>query len=167
MSSLEQTAKVTGSFERERCPFHAAQLEDALKPESQRRREAMQVEERRKAQRNSYMVKRQQPKPVLRPGPTLSKGADREAFDSQLRADETRAQRENLKALYRTRDKLIQDRKSLSAQAQNLQAAKSLHRAGSTKEAQRELYKIQRSTNDISRRCQKHFAQAVQHTKAR
>jgi len=45
----------------------------------------------REARRESFMVKRQQPKPVLRPSPSLALGADAAAFDSQWQEERRQA----------------------------------------------------------------------------
>jgi hypothetical protein len=66
-------------FENNRDPYHARQLADQGKSESVRRDEALSHANRRE----SFMVKRQQPKPVLRPSPALSYGSDLQAFNRQ------------------------------------------------------------------------------------
>jgi hypothetical protein len=45
----------------------------------------------RAARRESFMVKRQQPRPVLRPGPELARGPDGAAFDAQWSEECARA----------------------------------------------------------------------------
>ena len=51
-------------------------------------------ETERAARRESFMVKRQQPKPVLRPSLSLSLGADGAAFDAQWNEERSQARRE-------------------------------------------------------------------------
>ena len=67
------------AFEPARCPLHAREPSDAGRSEAERRREAKD----RAAWRVSSMIKRQQPKPVLRPPPSLALSTDRAAFDAQ------------------------------------------------------------------------------------
>lgn len=75
------------AFEPARCPLHARALLDAGRREAARRRtaigEAMGEAGDRAARRGSFMVRRQQPKPVPRPSPSLALGPDRAAFDAQ------------------------------------------------------------------------------------
>ena len=165
MSGLDRTEPIRPVFERERCPFNAAQIDDERKSESERRREAMQAEDKRKADRGSYMIKRQQPKPVLRPGRTLSNEPDREKFNAELKADDGRTRNNNQKALYKARHQLLQERKNLGIEKSNLAKASAHDRMGQTKEAMAELYRIRRSTNSIEQRCRKHFSKAMHHSK--
>ncbi|NKB59159.1 MAG: hypothetical protein GKS00_22760 [Alphaproteobacteria bacterium] len=71
------------SFETERCEHNAKQLADAGKTESQRRNENAERQERR----DSFMVKRQKPAPVLRPSPALAYGTDKAVFNAQWDAE--------------------------------------------------------------------------------
>lgn len=45
--------------------------------------------------RESLMVKRQQPKPVLRPGPALARGPDKTAFNAQWAEEHAQAHKFN------------------------------------------------------------------------
>ncbi len=56
----------------------------------------------RQAERESFMVKRQQPKPVHRPSPSLALGSDSAAFDAQWN-EERRAARQQRPTKPRTR----------------------------------------------------------------
>ncbi len=75
-------------FEHNRDPYHAKQLADQGTSESVRRAQAVSHANRRE----SFMVKRQQPKPVLRPSPALSYGSDCQTFNKQWTNEQKRAQ---------------------------------------------------------------------------
>ncbi|MEM9619381.1 MAG: hypothetical protein AAF936_15610 [Pseudomonadota bacterium] len=71
------------NFQNERDPLIAAQTADLKKTEAQRR--------------ESFMVKRQKPQPVLRPSPRFAFGPDRNVFNAQLAAERLEAARFNKK----------------------------------------------------------------------
>ena len=73
-SKLDSIPPITLTFERERCPYHAKQLEDASKSEAERREQG---------ERGSSMVKRQQPQHIMRPPQAMATGPDRAAFNQQ------------------------------------------------------------------------------------
>ncbi len=70
---MDSAPDVRREFDRNRDPLIAAQLDDLNRSEAERR--------------DSFMVKRSRPTPVLRPGPALSRGPDRAAFDAQWQAE--------------------------------------------------------------------------------
>lgn len=70
---MDAAPDVRREFDRNRDPLIAAQLDDLKKTEAERR--------------ESFMVKRSRPQPVLRPGPALSRGPDRAAFDAQWQVE--------------------------------------------------------------------------------
>jgi len=95
-SKLDNIARLTPTFERERCPYNAKQLEDAGKSEAQRR--------------GSSMVKRQQPQHIMRPPQAMAAGPDRAAFNQQWNQECRKAQarppaknREALKAEFKAK----------------------------------------------------------------
>lgn len=67
-SFYERAPDMRREFEMTRDPLIRAQMEADRLTEAQRR--------------ESFMVKRDRPRPVLRPGPSLSLGPDRAAFDA-------------------------------------------------------------------------------------
>lgn len=67
-SGVDRIKTASPSFDPVRCPYHARQLADAKLTEAQRR--------------DSFMIKRGKPQPVLRPNLVLSLGADRAAFNA-------------------------------------------------------------------------------------
>lgn len=75
------------AFDDARDPLIAAQNRDLGKSEAQRR-----FEQSRRADSGSDMIRRDQPKPVLKPSPALSMGPDRAAFNRAW-SDEHRAAR--------------------------------------------------------------------------
>ena len=78
-------------FDMTRDPLTAAQVADIGKSEVQRRREAQGLEATLVERRASFMIARQQPKPVLRPSSSLARGPDATAFNAQLSEDDRRA----------------------------------------------------------------------------
>lgn len=75
----ENAGSLRNSFEKERCEYNAKQVADIGKTEAERRKESTEIAERRE----SFMVKRQQPAPVLRPSPELAHGSDRATFNQR------------------------------------------------------------------------------------
>ena len=90
LSSANNPAdSVTPKFETARCEFNAAQLADNGKTEAQRRQETTERTERRE----SFMIKRDKPQPVLRPSPALARGTDRAVFNANWDKERGEAQR--------------------------------------------------------------------------
>jgi hypothetical protein len=79
--------KARDDFDNARDPLIAAQKRDLEKSEAQRR-----FEQSRRTDSGSDMIRRDQPKPVLKPSPSLSMGPDRAAF-SRAWWDEHRSAR--------------------------------------------------------------------------
>jgi len=75
------------AFDNVRDPLIAEQKRDLGKSEAQRR-----FEQSRRTDSGSDMIRRDQPKPVLKPSPSLSMGPDRAAFNRAW-SDEHRAAR--------------------------------------------------------------------------
>lgn len=86
-SFYDRAPDVRREFDMNRDPYIAAQLEADKLSEAQRR--------------ESFMVKRDRPRPVLRPGPSLSLGPDRAAFDTAWQS-ERRAANDPSKGTRRT-----------------------------------------------------------------
>jgi len=143
-----QAPSLRSVFEAERCPLHARQLADVDRSEAERRREVAAREHRR----DSFMIKRQQPKPVLKPSHALAYGPDRAAFNVQLREDNAQARSNNqrqamLKSAYAVKGDLEKGRAQLRQQEQNRRCL-NLESPG----AQRELFKIERNALQVERR---------------
>lgn len=79
--------KTLEAFDNARDPLIAEQKRDLEKSEAQRR-----FEQSRRTDSGSDMIRRDQPKPVLKPSPSLSMGPDRAAF-SRAWWDEHRSAR--------------------------------------------------------------------------
>ncbi len=79
------------AFDNARDPLIAEQKRDLGKSEAQRR-----FEQSRRTDSGSDMIRRDQPKPVLKPSPALSMGPDRAAFNRAW-SDEHRAARKKEK----------------------------------------------------------------------
>jgi len=91
--------KVREAFDNSRDSTIARQKADLNKSESERRRESPTREQRREG----FMVKRDQPKPSLRPGPQLARGPDRTAFNQNWQNERqaaTGTPREDRKAAF-------------------------------------------------------------------
>jgi hypothetical protein len=84
------------SFQRNRDPMIAAQIDAGKRTEAQRR--------------HSYMVKRQRPAPVLKPSPQFARSPDRNAFNAAMSLERLQASKLNKKAARE------QSRKSARAQ---------------------------------------------------
>ena len=143
----EKARPVKTSFEMERCPLHAAELRDADKSEAERREDMRQRQQRRE----SFMVKRQQPKPVLRPSPALAHGPDNDAFDCQWSVEQGAAQRETKAAC---RD-IYRAKAELKLEESNRHKANDLAISGNFDAAHKELFKIKRRVEGISDRALK------------
>ena len=139
----EKARPVKTSFEMERCPLHAAELRDADKSEAERRKDMRQRQQRRE----SFMVKRQQPKPVLRPSPALAHGPDTDAFDRQWSAEQ-RAAKAACSDIYRAKAEL-------KLEESNRRKANDLAISGDFDAAHKELFKIKRHVEGISDRALK------------
>lgn len=86
----EKAGSLRETFETQRCEYNAKQLADRDKSEAERRSEAAE----KAAKRESFMVKRQQPKPVLRPSPGLAMGSDRASFNTQWDTEAEKANKD-------------------------------------------------------------------------
>lgn len=100
-SKLDSIPPITPTFERERCPYHAKQLEDVGKNEAERREQG---------ESGSSMVKRQQPQHIMRPPQPMAAGPDRAAFNQQWNRECQQAQarsptqnRDTLKAEFKAK----------------------------------------------------------------
>jgi len=120
----EKAAPVRGSFETNRCEYHAKQMADAGKSESQRRHESSAYyKAMRRGQndneriRGSKMVRNTQPKLILKP--PLSVGR---AVDAQRHRQDMGQDRRNAKQVQRDAE---QDRQDANEQA----LSKELYRA--------------------------------------
>lgn len=82
--------KAQNAFDQNRDPYIARQLQDQGKTEAQRRREQIERETRRQ----NHMIKRQQPKPQLRPSPRLAYGPDGAAFNGAWRNEQRAADKD-------------------------------------------------------------------------
>jgi len=142
----EKAASITSNFEMNRDKYRARQLQDQGTTEAQRRREA----EDRNTRRHSLMVKRQAARPVLRPSPTLSRGSDRAAFNSQWSQEQARARRNTIKRALSARTHLVRARNTLD---QAYQQRKSVQANGfntAAKDTRRELFKIKRRAENTT-----------------
>jgi len=101
--------RVQEAFDKNRDSTIARQKADLNKSEFERRRESPTREQRREA----FMIKRDQPKPSLRPGPQLARGPDRTAFNQRWQAEQQAAKALN----HRARE----DRKTAFLKARNEQ----------------------------------------------
>ncbi len=72
------------SFQRNRDPMIAAQIDAGKRTEAQRR--------------HSYMISRQKPAPVLKPSPQFARGPDRTAFNAAMSLERLQASKINKKA---------------------------------------------------------------------
>lgn len=79
---IQQTPAMRSEFKENRHPLMARQDADLIKTEAERRRESEGIPESKEARRSSFMVKRQQNRPVLRPAPHIANGPDRAAFNT-------------------------------------------------------------------------------------
>ncbi|MEM9055565.1 MAG: hypothetical protein AAGB16_09595 [Pseudomonadota bacterium] len=123
-SKLEETQPLRPNFERERDPLHAKAMDDLNKTEAQRRREATAYENARAKRRESFMVKRQKPQPVLRPSPSQAYASDHASFNAQWDAEKDMAKRANqqaaaLQEAYAVKRQL-QNAKAVNAQARSI-----------------------------------------------
>lgn len=82
------------SFDNARDPLIAAQKRDLGKTEAQRRFELS-----RRSDEGSGMIRREQPRPVLKPSPALSMGPDRAAFNRAWSDEHHEARKKNKDAL--------------------------------------------------------------------
>ena len=156
MSKLDRTQPVTPVFERERCPFNARQLDGLKKTEAQRRREAQAFNESREQRRASFMVKRQQTRPQLRPGPRLAAGVDRAAFNTQWAREEYLARRDQDAALARqareARAALLESRETLSRAEQKRREAGSHQITDQSRAALKDAFITMRKGEQQARR---------------
>ena len=76
-STVDRVKTASPSFDPARCPYRARELAETGKSEAQRR--------------DSFMIKRQKPEPVLRPSLVLSLGSDRAAFNAQWSREHAQA----------------------------------------------------------------------------
>ncbi len=145
----EKVNSITYAFEMNRDLYHARQLRDQSKTEAQRRHDAQS----RQARRESFMVKRQRPQPVLKPSHALSHETDRAAFDNEWvteqknakRADFMRAAKAYIEVLYQERNNLKQAEKEHSA-------IKNRARNGNYRDGLKELFKLERTVDNINQR---------------
>ena len=82
------------AFDNARDPLIAAQKRDLGKSEAQRRFELS-----RRSDEGSGMIRREQPKPVLKPSPALSMGPDRAVFNRAWSDEHHEARKKNKDAL--------------------------------------------------------------------
>lgn len=83
--------KTREAFDNARDPLIAEQKRDLEKSEAQRR-----FEQSRRPDSGSDMIRRDQPKPVLKPSPALSMGPDRAAFSRAWWDEHRSARKKNL-----------------------------------------------------------------------
>ena len=141
---------ITPAFEHERDIFHAHQLRDAGKTESERR---AAFKAKRRDQSGSAMIRQQQPRPVLKPSPRLAHGADRAAHFERLAADRYEAERQSRIAKLETaRDELLHHNdwlKNVERQASQMPSKAAPQKA---KELTRETFKMMREVQSRSTR---------------
>ncbi len=138
---------ITMSFEIERDPNRALQLRDMNKTEAERRRENAE----RIKRRNSFMVKRQKPKPVLRPSPALAYGPDRAAFNSEWKQEQRQAQYQNkIRKLKAVKTELLTERENLN------QADNERRNIPHTPNGLKKLFKLERTVDRINQRVHSH-----------
>lgn len=142
--------KITPAFESERDVFHARQLRDAGKTESERR---AAFKAKRRDQGGSAMIREQQPRPVLKPSPKLAHGADRAAHYDRLTADRREADRQTkIAKLTAARDDLLRHNgwlKGVERQASQMPSKASPQKA---KELTRDAFKMMREVQTRSTR---------------
>ena len=80
-------------FETERCSYHAKVLAQEGMTEAERRLALLKKDEKRSERRSSFMVKRSQPKLLLRPPRLQSYGPDAAQFAAQAEKDHAEALR--------------------------------------------------------------------------
>lgn len=141
-----KTESITRNFEMNRDVYRARQLQDQGKTEVQRRREA----ENRNARRHSFMVKRQAARPVLRPSPTLSRGSDRAAFNSQWSQEQASARRNTIKRALSARTHLVRARNTLDQADQQRKSVQANGFNTAAKDTRRELFKIKRRAENTT-----------------
>jgi len=145
---------ITPTFEHERDLFHARQLRDAGKTESERR---AAFKAQRREPNGSQMIRAQQPRPVLKPSPRLAHGADRAAHFERLTADRREAERgARIARLETARDDLLNHNKWLEGverQASQMPSKASPQKAKAlTRDAFKTMREVQtRSTRKIDR----------------
>lgn len=99
-----KTDPARAEFERARCEYNAAQLNDAHRNVSREGGDSGGAGDDfgKAARRESFMVRRQKPQPVLKPSLSLSLGPDRSAFNQQWVDERLKAKRDQRKR-YRAR----------------------------------------------------------------
>ena len=142
--------KITPAFEHERDVFHARQLRDAGKSESERR---AAFKSQRRGQSGSAMVRQQQPRPALTPSPRLAHGADSAAHYDRLAADRYEAERQSrIAKLETTRDDLLRHNKWLEGVERQASQMPSKAPPEKAKALTRETFKMMREVQSRSTR---------------
>lgn len=90
------------AFDKARDPLIAAQKRDLGKSEAQRRFELSRRSDSGQHDQGSGMIRREQPKPVLKPSPALAMGPDRAAFNRAWWDEHRAARKRDKDALTQT-----------------------------------------------------------------
>lgn len=77
--ALQEAPKINTAFDHSRDPSLAVQQADLQRTEAERR----QISVTREQRRDSFMVSRTRPMPEFRPGPHMTYGPDRSAFNQR------------------------------------------------------------------------------------
>jgi len=145
----EKVNSITYAFETNRDIYNARQLRDQGKTEAQRRRDVQS----RQSRRESFMVKRQKPQPVLRPSHSLSHETDRATFNNEWANEQKKAKSENfIRAAKSYLDVLYQERSNLNEAGKELSAINNRARNGNYKDGLKELFKLGRTIEKINQR---------------
>ncbi len=95
---------LTSTFETQRCAFNARQMRDDGKSEAERRKEAFKAK-----RRGSQMIKKDRPRPALKPSPKLAQGPDRTAHNNALAKDHAEARQQQKIARLKTARAAMRD----------------------------------------------------------
>jgi len=115
--------KVREAFDKNRDSTIARQKADLNKSEFERRRESPTREQRREA----FMIKHDQPKPSLRPGPQLARGPDSSAFNARWENEHRAASKQAVNAKQMRKDSFMKARQE---QAQSHTKTRTHNRKG-------------------------------------
>lgn len=136
----QRTFSARDSFEVNSCPYRAMQLAADEKTEAQRRREA----EARTQRREAFMVKREQPKPVLKPSHSLARATDRNAFNTLWRQEQSEAHQHQLKQAYAAKRELEKIRNGFEHLENQQVAIEATTSSENIREGLRSMFKLQR-----------------------
>lgn len=106
----------------------------------------------RAERRESFMIKRQQPKPVLRPSPSLAAGVDRQEFERQLEQE----RREAIRHAQNLRSELLKVDSALVGHERQRKQANEQARSGDPHGAAKKLFHIKRGVKNVGERMTAH-----------